>query len=152
MYTCVYNGFPQCDYVVLFMNWCWYYSYRQQGHVKVVRWMVKHVNQFPSDTDCLRYIATISDRVSQSSDVLCRELCIEHLVYSHDRLRLFYCDNNSIPKLGKCSETIYFHRRGCMFQAWDFSADPRISADIDIKKIYKKHIFFSSIFKLKFWL
>jgi len=34
-----------------------------QGHVKVVRYLVKEVNQFPSDSECMRYIATITDKV-----------------------------------------------------------------------------------------
>ncbi|XP_030835495.1 ankyrin repeat domain-containing protein 17 isoform X5 [Strongylocentrotus purpuratus] len=53
----------------------------RKGHVKVVRWMVKHVNQFPSDTDCMRYIATISDR-----EVLkkCQQ-CMEIIVVAKER-------------------------------------------------------------------
>lgn len=35
-----------------------------QGHVKVVQYLVKEVNQFPSDIECMRYIATITDKVS----------------------------------------------------------------------------------------
>ncbi|XP_066304894.1 ankyrin repeat domain-containing protein 17-like isoform X3 [Branchiostoma lanceolatum] len=34
----------------------------RKGHVKVVRWLVKEVTQFPSDQECMRYIATISDK------------------------------------------------------------------------------------------
>lgn len=34
-----------------------------QGHVKVVQYLVKEVNQFPSDIECMRYIATITDKV-----------------------------------------------------------------------------------------
>ena len=34
----------------------------RKGHSKVVKWMVKHVSQFPSDTELTRYIATISDK------------------------------------------------------------------------------------------
>lgn len=34
-----------------------------QGHVKVVQYIVKEVNQFPSDIECMRYIATIADKV-----------------------------------------------------------------------------------------
>ncbi|XP_054773946.2 ankyrin repeat domain-containing protein 17-like isoform X1 [Lytechinus pictus] len=53
----------------------------RKGHVKVVRWMVKHVNQFPSDTDSMRYIATISDR-----EVLkkCQQ-CMEIIVVAKER-------------------------------------------------------------------
>lgn len=32
--------------------------------MKVVQYLVKEVNQFPSDIECMRYIATIADKVS----------------------------------------------------------------------------------------
>ena len=35
----------------------------RKGHVKVVKWLVKHVTQFPSDQECMRFIATITDKV-----------------------------------------------------------------------------------------
>ena len=41
---------------------CLMSSFRK-GHVKVVKWLVKHVTQFPSDQECMRYIATITDKV-----------------------------------------------------------------------------------------
>lgn len=53
----------------------------RKGHVKVVRWMVKHVNQFPSDTDCMRYIATISDRELLKK---CKQ-CMEIIVVAKER-------------------------------------------------------------------
>lgn len=31
--------------------------------MKVVQYIVKEVNQFPSDIECMRYIATIADKV-----------------------------------------------------------------------------------------
>merc|ERR1711990_619123 len=34
----------------------------RKGHSKVVKWMVKHVSQFPSDTELTRYMGTISDK------------------------------------------------------------------------------------------
>ncbi len=34
-----------------------------QGHYKVVRYLVEHVSQFPSDADLNRYINTLSDKV-----------------------------------------------------------------------------------------
>lgn len=34
----------------------------RKGHIKVVKWMVNHVTQFPSDQEMTRYIATISDK------------------------------------------------------------------------------------------
>ena len=34
----------------------------RQGHCEVVEWLVKHVTQFPSDTELTRFIATISDK------------------------------------------------------------------------------------------
>ena len=36
----------------------------RKGHVKVVKWLVKHVSQFPAESDCKRYIQTVSDKVS----------------------------------------------------------------------------------------
>ena len=35
----------------------------RKGHVKVIKWMVKHVTQFPSDPECMRYIQTVTDKV-----------------------------------------------------------------------------------------
>lgn len=32
--------------------------------LQVVKYMVRHVSQFPSDNDCYRFIATINDKVS----------------------------------------------------------------------------------------
>lgn len=37
-------------------------AYRR-GHVKVVKWMVKHVTQFPSDTELMRYLQMVNDKV-----------------------------------------------------------------------------------------
>ena len=31
----------------------------RKGHLKAVKWMVKHVTQFPSDAELKRYVATI---------------------------------------------------------------------------------------------
>ena len=38
----------------------------RKGHVKVVKWLVKHVMQFPSDQECVRYIATVTDKVNNT--------------------------------------------------------------------------------------
>lgn len=35
--------------------------------MKVVQYIVKEVNQFPSDIECMRYIATIADKVRINS-------------------------------------------------------------------------------------
>jgi hypothetical protein len=35
----------------------------RKGHMKVVKWMVNHVTQFPSDQEMTRYISTVSDKV-----------------------------------------------------------------------------------------
>lgn len=37
--------------------------------MKVVQYLVKEVNQFPSDIECMRYIATIADKVGISYSV-----------------------------------------------------------------------------------
>ena len=34
----------------------------RKGHIKVVKWMVHHVLQFPSDQEMTRYISTINDK------------------------------------------------------------------------------------------
>uniref|UniRef100_A0A674GR42 Ankyrin repeat and KH domain containing 1 n=1 Tax=Taeniopygia guttata TaxID=59729 RepID=A0A674GR42_TAEGU len=39
----------------------------RKGHVKVVQFLVKEVNQFPSDIECMRYIATITDKSREES-------------------------------------------------------------------------------------
>lgn len=36
----------------------------RKGHIKVVKWMVKHVTQFPLDNELQRYISTVTDPVS----------------------------------------------------------------------------------------
>lgn len=35
----------------------------RKGHVKVVRWMVNHVSQFPSDQEMTRFLTTLNDKV-----------------------------------------------------------------------------------------
>ncbi|OXB72879.1 UNVERIFIED_CONTAM: hypothetical protein H355_005208, partial [Colinus virginianus] len=45
----------------------------RKGHVKVVRYLVKEVNQFPSDSECMRYIATITDKYCNVLDLQLRE-------------------------------------------------------------------------------
>lgn len=36
----------------------------RRGHIKVVKWMVKKVSQFPSENEIKRYIATVTDKVT----------------------------------------------------------------------------------------
>uniref|UniRef100_H2YLD4 Uncharacterized protein n=1 Tax=Ciona savignyi TaxID=51511 RepID=H2YLD4_CIOSA len=53
----------------------------RKGHVQVVRWLAKEVSQFPSDAECMRYIATISDK-----ELLKRShQCMECIVQAKDR-------------------------------------------------------------------
>ena len=35
----------------------------RRGHIKVVKWMVKKVSQFPSEQEIKRYITTVTDKV-----------------------------------------------------------------------------------------
>uniref|UniRef100_A0A670J1K4 Ankyrin repeat and KH domain containing 1 n=1 Tax=Podarcis muralis TaxID=64176 RepID=A0A670J1K4_PODMU len=53
----------------------------RKGHVRVVQFLVKEVNQFPSDIECMRYIATITDK-----DLLkkCHQ-CVETIVKAKDQ-------------------------------------------------------------------
>ena len=41
------------------------YHDHPQGHTKVVKYLVEHVTQFPSDADLTRYINTLSDKVGR---------------------------------------------------------------------------------------
>uniref|UniRef100_A0A673HNP7 Ankyrin repeat and KH domain-containing protein 1-like n=1 Tax=Sinocyclocheilus rhinocerous TaxID=307959 RepID=A0A673HNP7_9TELE len=50
------------------------------GHVKVVQYLVKEVNQFPSDIECMRYIATIADKELLKK---CHQ-CMETIVKAKD--------------------------------------------------------------------
>ncbi|KAF7227943.1 ankyrin repeat and KH domain-containing protein 1 isoform X2 [Nothobranchius furzeri] len=53
----------------------------RKGHVKVVQYLVKEVNQFPSDIECMRYIATIADK-----ELLKRcHQCMETIVKAKDQ-------------------------------------------------------------------
>ncbi|NP_001191021.1 ankyrin repeat and KH domain-containing protein 1 [Xenopus tropicalis] len=53
----------------------------RKGHLKVIQFLVKEVNQFPSDIECMRYIATITDK-----DLLkkCHQ-CMETIVKAKDQ-------------------------------------------------------------------
>lgn len=44
----------------------------RKGHIKVIKWLVKHVHQFPSDSECTRFISTISDKVSKRLRLKCQ--------------------------------------------------------------------------------
>uniref|UniRef100_A0A8C2JG06 Ankyrin repeat and KH domain containing 1 n=1 Tax=Cyprinus carpio TaxID=7962 RepID=A0A8C2JG06_CYPCA len=53
----------------------------RKGHVKVVQYLVKEVNQFPSDIECMRYIATIADKELLKK---CHQ-CMETIVKAKDQ-------------------------------------------------------------------
>lgn len=59
------KGVRICDsyafFIVSFQVSCLMAAFRK-GHIKVVKWMVNHVTQFPSDQEMTRYIATVSDK------------------------------------------------------------------------------------------
>lgn len=52
-----------------------------QGHYKVVKYLVDHVSQFPSDAELTRYINTLSDKVFTSHHMGCVWIVIE--TYRH---------------------------------------------------------------------
>ena len=59
---------------------CLMASFRR-GHVNVVKWLVRHVAQFPSDTECQRFIAAVTD-----ADLLKRcQLCMEAIMSAKER-------------------------------------------------------------------
>jgi len=35
----------------------------RKSHLKVVKYLVRHVQQFPSDTECSRFLTTVTDKV-----------------------------------------------------------------------------------------
>ena len=37
----------------------------RKGHGKTVKWLVRHVTQFPSESDTARFISTLSEKVTQ---------------------------------------------------------------------------------------
>uniref|UniRef100_A0A8C6XG44 Ankyrin repeat and KH domain containing 1 n=1 Tax=Naja naja TaxID=35670 RepID=A0A8C6XG44_NAJNA len=53
----------------------------RKGHVRVVQFLVKEVNQFPSDIECMRYIATIADKELLKK---CHQ-CVETIVKAKDQ-------------------------------------------------------------------
>merc|ERR1712029_977248 len=46
----------------------------RKGHSKVVKWLVKHVTQFPSNTELTRFIATINDQDLMKKTHQCLEI------------------------------------------------------------------------------
>ena len=57
----------------------------RKAHVKVIKVLVRHVTQFPPDHDCLRYIATLTDKVSQPSERRLTGHFNQHLMSQLDR-------------------------------------------------------------------
>lgn len=48
----------------------------RNGHDRVVKYMVKHVKQFPNDAECMRYISTITDKELLKKCNKCKEIII----------------------------------------------------------------------------
>ena len=48
----------------------------RKGHIKIVKYLVKHVKQFPSDTECMKYIATLTDKELAKKCQQCMEIII----------------------------------------------------------------------------
>ena len=40
----------------------------RKGHGKTVKWLVRHVTQFPSESDTARFISTLSEKVTQEEE------------------------------------------------------------------------------------
>ncbi|XP_037318171.2 ankyrin repeat and KH domain-containing protein 1 isoform X3 [Pungitius pungitius] len=64
----------------------------RKGHVKVVQYLVKEVNQFPSDIECMRYIATLADKELLKK---CHQ-CMETIVKAKDQQAAEANNNASI--------------------------------------------------------
>jgi ankyrin repeat domain-containing protein 17 len=48
----------------------------RKGHIKIVKYIVKHVKQFPSDTDCMKYIASLNEKELVKKCQQCMEIII----------------------------------------------------------------------------
>lgn len=57
----------------------------RKGHVKVVKYLVRQVRQFPSDTDCRRLINTVTDKVKRPLKYLLSNE--SHLLWKQDLLK-----------------------------------------------------------------
>ncbi|CAK9297911.1 unnamed protein product [Gordionus sp. m RMFG-2023] len=53
----------------------------RKGHIRAIRWLVKHVNQYPSDTECMRFISTLTDKDAVKR---CQQ-CVDIIVSAKDR-------------------------------------------------------------------
>ena len=60
----------------------------RKGHIKVVKWLVKHVHQFPSDSECTRFVSTLSDKVGFSLlDIFSVNLTVSEIALILQRLQ-----------------------------------------------------------------
>ena len=60
----------------------------RKGHIKVVKWLVKHVHQFPSDSECTRFVSTLSDKVGFSLlDIFSMNLTVSEIALILQRLQ-----------------------------------------------------------------
>ena len=67
----------------LFYNLCGINSYLILGHVKVVKYLVKKVTQFPSDQECYHYIQSIKDKDPELR-MRCAQ-CVETIITAKER-------------------------------------------------------------------
>lgn len=75
--------------------------------MKVVQYLVKEVNQFPSDIECMRYIATIADKVGVSFSFTTSELT--EVIHDSDLAELklgCLLLQELLKKCHQCMETI----------------------------------------------
>ncbi len=71
-FVCMYMSLSMCD--------CVSFSPCLQGHLKVVKYLVEHVTQFPSDSELTRFISNITDKVHTITGIAHPETLILVLV------------------------------------------------------------------------
>ena len=72
--------FTQCArppplYLTLFYRLTFFLPPPFQGHFKVVKYLVDHVSQFPSDADLTRYVSTLSCKVQHICNISLKIFC-----------------------------------------------------------------------------
>jgi ankyrin repeat protein len=82
----------------------------RKGHVKVAKWMVKHVNQFPSDQELSRYISTVADKVSIIIICLPQRLAKYSSIFSSLEMQFM-----TIPEMDDYRGCSSYHKQILMF-------------------------------------
>ncbi|TMS38462.1 hypothetical protein L596_005182 [Steinernema carpocapsae] len=56
----------------------------RKGHLKIIRYLVKHVQQFPGDAECHRYLSTLNNDKEKELEEKCRQ-CLQVVLSAKDK-------------------------------------------------------------------